>query len=83
MTEPGRTGRTVRGRHAGASRPRPAGRGAAGRREPAGRVDPARQAAYEAVAAVHRDDAYANLVLPQILREQRPARAGTRRSPPS
>ncbi len=32
-------------------------------------VDPARQAAYEAVAAVHRDDAYANLVLPQILRE--------------
>jgi len=32
-------------------------------------VDPARQAAYEALAAVHRDDAYANLVLPQILRE--------------
>jgi 16S rRNA (cytosine967-C5)-methyltransferase len=32
-------------------------------------VDPARQAAYEALAAVHRDDAYANLALPQILRE--------------
>ena len=29
--------------------------------------DPARRAAYEAVAAVHRDDAYANLVLPAIL----------------
>jgi 16S rRNA (cytosine967-C5)-methyltransferase len=33
--------------------------------------DPARRAAYDAVAAVHRDDAYANLVLPQILRERR------------
>jgi 16S rRNA (cytosine967-C5)-methyltransferase len=32
-------------------------------------IDPARQAAYEAIAAVHRDDAYANLVLPGILRE--------------
>jgi 16S rRNA (cytosine967-C5)-methyltransferase len=32
--------------------------------------DPARRAAYEAVAAVNRDDAYANLVLPQILRER-------------
>ncbi|MDG4830373.1 transcription antitermination factor NusB [Solwaraspora sp. WMMD1047] len=30
-----------------------------------------RQAAYEAIAAVHRDDAYANLVLPNILREMR------------
>jgi 16S rRNA (cytosine967-C5)-methyltransferase len=30
-------------------------------------VDPARWAAYEAVGAVHRDDAYANLVLPRIL----------------
>jgi 16S rRNA (cytosine967-C5)-methyltransferase len=35
------------------------------------RVDPARSAAYEAVAAVHRDDAYANLVLPRILRDRR------------
>jgi 16S rRNA (cytosine967-C5)-methyltransferase len=34
-------------------------------------ADPARQAAYEAVAAVHRDDAYANLALPRILRELR------------
>jgi 16S rRNA (cytosine967-C5)-methyltransferase len=31
--------------------------------------DPARQAAYETIAAVHRDDAYANLVLPLILRD--------------
>ncbi|GAA5198830.1 transcription antitermination factor NusB [Rugosimonospora acidiphila] len=31
--------------------------------------DPARQAAYQAIAAVNRDGAYANLVLPQILRE--------------
>jgi len=34
-------------------------------------VDPARQAAYETIAAVHRDDAYANLALPRILRELR------------
>jgi 16S rRNA (cytosine967-C5)-methyltransferase len=34
-------------------------------------VDEARQAAYEAVAAVHRDDAYANLALPQILADLR------------
>ena len=34
-------------------------------------VDPARQAAYETIAAVHRDDAYANLTLPRILRELR------------
>ncbi|HEX6968328.1 MAG TPA: transcription antitermination factor NusB [Micromonosporaceae bacterium] len=33
--------------------------------------DPARQAAYDAVAAVHRDDAYANLILPAILRDLR------------
>ncbi|MGI5237611.1 RsmB/NOP family class I SAM-dependent RNA methyltransferase [Dactylosporangium sp. CA-139066] len=41
-------------------------------RPPRGRrpaIDPAREAAYEAVAAVHRDDAYANLVLPRLLRE--------------
>src|SRR4051794_23352052 len=44
-----------------------------GRAPRAGRPpsDPARQAAYEAIAAVHRDDAYANLVLAQILREMR------------
>jgi 16S rRNA (cytosine967-C5)-methyltransferase len=34
-------------------------------------VDEARQAAYEVLAAVHRDDAYANLALPRILRELR------------
>ncbi|MFY1632521.1 transcription antitermination factor NusB [Solwaraspora sp. WMMB335] len=34
------------------------------------RIDPARDAAYEAVAAVQRDAAYANLVLPTILRER-------------
>ena len=32
-------------------------------------VDLPRQVAYEAIAAVHRDDAYANLVLPAMLRE--------------
>jgi 16S rRNA (cytosine967-C5)-methyltransferase len=31
-------------------------------------VDESRQVAYEAIAAVHRDDAYANLVLPGLLR---------------
>jgi 16S rRNA (cytosine967-C5)-methyltransferase len=42
------------------------------RREPRrGRErDPARRAAYDAVTAVHRDDAYANLALPRILRER-------------
>jgi 16S rRNA (cytosine967-C5)-methyltransferase len=35
------------------------------------RVDPARRAAYDAVTAVHRDDAYANLVLPRLLTERR------------
>ncbi|WP_229072431.1 RsmB/NOP family class I SAM-dependent RNA methyltransferase [Actinoplanes sp. DH11] len=53
---------------------RPAGPGY-GRDERSGRApragrppsDPARQAAYEAIAAVHRDDAYANLVLSEIL----------------
>jgi 16S rRNA (cytosine967-C5)-methyltransferase len=43
----------------------------AGRAPRAGRPssDPARQGAYEVVAAVHRDDAYANLVLPSVLRD--------------
>ncbi len=42
-----------------------------GRAPRAGRPpsDLPRQAAYEAIAAVHRDDAYANLVLPGILRD--------------
>jgi 16S rRNA (cytosine967-C5)-methyltransferase len=34
-------------------------------------VDWPRRAAYEALTAVHRDDAYANLVLPRLLAEQR------------
>jgi 16S rRNA (cytosine967-C5)-methyltransferase len=34
-------------------------------------VDPPRKAAYEALAATHRDDAYANIVLPRLLRESR------------
>lgn len=58
------------------SDPRRAGRPArtdAGRAARTGRptTDPARVAAYEAVAAVHRDDAYANLTLPAVLRETR------------
>jgi 16S rRNA (cytosine967-C5)-methyltransferase len=60
----------------GSGRPRrPSGPGYSrddrtGRAPRAGRPpsDPARQAAYEAIAAVHRDDAYANLVLSDILR---------------
>ena len=63
----------------GSGRPRrPSGPGydrdaRSGRAPRAGRPpsDPARQAAYEAIAAVHRDDAYANLVLAEILREMR------------
>jgi 16S rRNA (cytosine967-C5)-methyltransferase len=35
------------------------------------RVDPARLAAYDVLVAVRADDAYANLVLPQLLRERR------------
>lgn len=48
---------------------RPAGRGAqpAGRRP---RVDPARAAAHEVLTAVRTDDAYANLVLPSVLRSR-------------
>src|SRR5438132_1693390 len=33
--------------------------------------DPARQAALDTVHAVRKDDAYANLVLPKLLRERR------------
>jgi 16S rRNA (cytosine967-C5)-methyltransferase len=41
-----------------------------GRRRPDRvRVDPARRVAYETLAAVHRDDAYANLVLPRMIAE--------------
>jgi 16S rRNA (cytosine967-C5)-methyltransferase len=52
---------------------RPAGRGGP-RPDPAHRVDPARRVAYEALAAVNRDDAYANIVLPRLLREHRVGR---------
>ena len=47
--------------------------GRTGRAPRAGRPpsDPARQAAYETIAAVHRDDAYANLALAEILRDMR------------
>jgi 16S rRNA (cytosine967-C5)-methyltransferase len=66
-----------RGNRPGAARrdrpgaPDRAGRPRAGRAPRPGRapVDLPRWAAYEAVAAVHRDDAYANLVLPSILRD--------------
>jgi 16S rRNA (cytosine967-C5)-methyltransferase len=49
---------------------RPAGRGGP-RAAAAGRVDAARRVAYEALAAVHRDSAYANIVLPRLIRENR------------
>ena len=42
------------------------------RRQPArSAVDPARLAAYDVLVAVRVDDAYANLVLPQLLRDRR------------
>lgn len=43
--------------------------GARGRSPDRRSIDLPRQAAYQAVAAVNRDDAYANLVLPSILRD--------------
>ncbi|MFB9236667.1 RsmB/NOP family class I SAM-dependent RNA methyltransferase [Plantactinospora siamensis] len=55
------------GRSGGGDQRRAAGR--AGRR-PGPTVDSARRAAYDAVAAVHRDDAFANLVLPALLTER-------------
>ena len=65
-------GRPSRGPHSTHRREpaRPAGRGGP-RGDAERRVDPARRAAYEAIAAVHRDDAYANIVLPRLLRENR------------
>ena len=39
--------------------------------ERARRADPARGAAFDTLRAVHEDDAYANLVLPRLLRERR------------
>ena len=49
---------------------RPGGRGGP-RADPSRAVDAARRTAYEAIAAVHREDAYANIVLPRLLREGR------------
>ncbi len=60
------------GSSSGAAKPRQHDRDARGGRGPrAGRPahDPSRMAAYQALLAVHRDDAYANLVLPGLLRE--------------
>jgi 16S rRNA (cytosine967-C5)-methyltransferase len=65
-------GRPSRGPHSTHRREpeRPRGRGGP-RVDPARKVDPARRAAYETLAAVHRDDAYANIALPRLLRENR------------
>ncbi len=46
-------------------------RGGQGSRQNAPSVDPSRLAAYDVLVAVREDDAYANLVLPQLLRERR------------
>jgi 16S rRNA (cytosine967-C5)-methyltransferase len=62
------SGRPRRPGGPGYSRDDRSGRGPRSGRPPS---DPARQAAYEAIAAVHRDDAYANLVLAEILRSMR------------
>jgi 16S rRNA (cytosine967-C5)-methyltransferase len=63
-------GRPSRGPHSTHRREpaRPAGRGGPRAER---QVDPARRAAYEAIAAVHRDDAFGNIVLPRLLRENR------------
>ena len=65
---PHRTGRPRRPAGPGDRHDDRTGRGPRSGRPPA---DPARQAAYEAIAAVHRDDAYANLILAEILRGMR------------
>lgn len=68
MTRPVPGRRPVRGRpdDRGGRRGERGGRAPRAGRPPS---DPARQAAYETIAAVHRDDAYANLVLPGMLRD--------------
>lgn len=45
-------------------------RGGQGSTQKAPAVDPARLAAYDVLVAVREDDAYANLVLPQLLRDR-------------
>lgn len=71
MTRPGGSfrGREDRGRGSRDSRGSRDERGGTAPRAGRPAADPARQAAYEAVAAVHRDDAYANIALPRLLRE--------------
>ena len=60
--------RTQRGRSGpgGRSRPRSGGQ----RTHQAGRADPVRRVAYDVLAAVDERDAYANLLLPALLRER-------------
>src|SRR5690606_12299072 len=69
VTPPGRRQRDRdRGRDRGRGRDRERGRDRdRGREHRWAPGEAARYAAYQAVAAVHRDDAYANLVLPAIL----------------
>jgi 16S rRNA (cytosine967-C5)-methyltransferase len=50
-------------------RDRPLGRGGRGPRGGRPSDDPARMTAYQVLLAVHRDDAYANLILPSLLRD--------------
>jgi 16S rRNA (cytosine967-C5)-methyltransferase len=53
--------------------PRPSAGRKRGRRQPGrdGRADPAREAAFDVLRSVHEQDAYTNLVLPQLLRGRR------------
>ena len=63
---PGGAGGKDRGAHRG-----PRQRSAQRPSERTRRADPARQAAYDTLRAVAEEDAYANLVLPRLLRERR------------
>jgi 16S rRNA (cytosine967-C5)-methyltransferase len=65
MSQPGRRS----ARPSGPRRPHPPRRSSEPRRPPAD--DPARQAALDTLRAVRHRDAYANLLLPQLLRERR------------
>lgn len=58
-----------RRRPSGPGRARPDARKQGPRRPP--EIDPARQAAFDVLRAVRERDAYANLVLPELLRERR------------
>lgn len=53
------------------SEPRPGGRPPRDRERSRPRHDDPRRVAYETLTAVHRDDAYANLVLPRLLGQSR------------